>query len=324
MHTATINIHTITTTLALLTLPACGVEQPDVGVRNLDYKCPRWQCGYNTSEINGRSLQDLHLDGLPNADGVALVGFTGPLGLLGYELDVAGDALVARGGLLGPNLSGSALIGSTLLLELDGELQLPLVVAAYEEVDSWSSDSPPVAAYALVHPDLDEPLLERSLCKGSLVDPLQVSVVILAGERYDSPTGTVIPNQDRWITLACAGSAAAKLALLGYGPNADYGEGNSSSVAQRQATLNMLTANYCGDGHSYTADGTPLQWENQSGSVALSEEPGASEAVWGPEGALCLDTPRLVERSELGCELPTCADFSLDEGEWMTYSPAPN
>ncbi len=315
--------------IAALALPALGCDAApsrdgEVESRGMSFAgsdCPRWRCGYNTSEINGKSLQELHLGGDPNADGVELVGFLPPLGLLlNYELHTEGDALIARGGLFGSSkLRGHGLIGGTLLLEIEAGLIVPVIIAGYEEVDSWSADGAPVPAYSLVYADLDAPLLQRSVCKGTLLDPLQASVVILAGERYDLDDKSVIPDQDGWITLACAGSAAAKMSLLGYGPNAD-GDGAPTTVDQRQATLKMITADYCGDGTSYTEDGTALLWENQGGSVSAPEaDPADLEAIWTAHGASCLDTPRVVDRGEVACALPSCDDSTLDDGEWATY-----
>ncbi|MCA9662309.1 MAG: hypothetical protein KC486_28475 [Myxococcales bacterium] len=305
---------------------ACDSDAPDVDDRAYyiatSDDCPRWRCGYNTSEINGKSLQELNLDGEANADGVELVGFLPPAGLLlNYTLDTKGDALVARGGLLGKKtLSGPALVGGALLLKVDG-LVVPVLIAGYEDVASWADGGAPVPAYALVYADLQDPLLERSVCKGTLVDPLQASVVILAGDRYDLDAKTVSAGNDGWFTLACAGSAAAKMALLGYGPNADVdGQDDPPTPAQRQATLKMITADYCGGGHSYTADGTPLRWENAAGTVTDADaDPSDLEAIWSANGALCLDTPRVVDPAEVACSLPSCADLTLGDGEWATY-----
>jgi hypothetical protein len=312
--------------LGFVPLGGCGLdtaeEAPVVRSTTIDSDCSRWRCGYNTSEINGKSLQELHLDGQDNADGVAIVGFLPPAGLLfDYELDVDGDELVARGGLLGDQtLRGIELLGGTILVRIEAGLVVPVLIAGYEEVDSWATGADPLAAYSLVYADLDDPLIERSVCKGTLLDPLQASVVILAGERYDLDTKTVIANQDRWFTLACAGSAAAKMALMGYGPHADFaGQGAPASVEQRQATLKMITADYCGDGTSYTVDGTPMHWENQAGTVVDPEPLGDLEAFWTGDGALCLDTPRLVDPSEVACALPSCDALSLDDGEWASY-----
>ncbi|MEZ4382463.1 MAG: ADYC domain-containing protein [Nannocystaceae bacterium] len=309
--------------LAALLLPACD-SAPDPELRSFavsDEECPRWRCGYNTSEINGKSLQELNLDGAANSDGVALVGFLPPLGLLlNYELHTEGDALLARGGLLGKSeLRGPALVGGALLLKVDG-LVVPVLIAGYEEVTSWAEGGAPVPAYALVYADLAEPLLQRSVCKGTLVDPLQASVVILAGDRYDLDAKTVSAGNDGWFTLACAGSAAAKMALLGYGPNAEVEGEPAPSADQRQATLKMITADYCGTGHSYTEDGTPLRWENGAGTVLAGDaDPSDLEAIWTADGAACLDTPRIVDPDDVACELPSCASATLGDGEWATY-----
>ncbi|PRQ07154.1 ADYC domain-containing protein [Enhygromyxa salina] len=311
--------------VGLAPLAGCDEAAPDddADLRGLSFDCPRWRCGYNTSEVNGKSLQELHLGGTANADGVRLVGFLPPQGLLlNWTLGTEGDALVARGGLFGKSrLRGAALVGSILLLRVD-HLTVPVIIAGYEEVDSWATGGDPHPAYSLIYPDLAQPLLAQSVCKGTLLDPLLASVVVLAGERYDLDAKTVIPNQTDWITLACAGSAAAKMALMGYGPHADVdGEGTAASPDQRQATLKMLTADYCGDGHAYTVDGTPLIWENQHGTVVPSSgaDLSAPEAIWTAAGALCLDTPRIPDL-EVTCTLPSCATLSLDDGEWATYA----
>jgi hypothetical protein len=315
--------------LALLSftgLAGCDEPEPDSStLRELTVDCPRWRCGYNTTEINGKSLQELHLGGQANSDGVKLVGFLPPAGLLlNWQLGVEGDALVARGCLFGnQTLRGSALIGSIMLVKLNSQLTVPVVIAGYEQVDSWASNGEPVSAYALVYADLAQPLLQRSVCKGTLLDPLQASVVILAGERYDLAGKTVIANQTNWITLACAGSAAAKMSLLGYGPHAEFDDASApTSVAQRQATLKMITADYCGAGHSYTEDGTPRWWENQGGTVVPDGDVGALEAIWSASGAVCLDAPRVVSLGEVACTLPSCDALSLDDGEWATYNVA--
>jgi hypothetical protein len=313
------------TFLFLVSICACDDAGEPVAIeRDGGFGCPPWQCGTNTSEINGKSLQELHLGGEPNADGVELVGFVPPPGVLfSWELGVEGDALVAGGQFGNSTLSGNQLIGSTLMVRIEADVVVPVVITDHDEVPSWASNGEPLAAYALVYADLDEPSLDRSICKGTLVDPLQVAVVVLADERYDLDAKTVIADQDDWITLACAGSAAAKMALFGYGPHAEFeGGGSPASVDQRQATLKMITADYCGTGHSYTVDGTPLAWENQSGTVEFDPDAGDHEAIWTAEGALCLDTPRVVDPSEVRCSLPSCAAFTLEDGEWSTATIA--
>lgn len=315
--------------LALTTLLGCEAAPEEELLDERGFfllpDCSNWRCGYNSSEINGKSLQELHLGGEPNVDGVKLVGFLPPAGLLlGWKLGVEGDALVARGGLFGNStLRGAQLIGSIMLVRVEAGLVVPVIIAGYDKVDSWASNGKPVAAYSLIYADLAQPLLKRNVCKGTLLNQLDASVVVLAGERYDLDNKIVLSDQSGWITLACAGSAAAKMALLGYGPHARFTDGSApASVAERQATLKMITADYCGDGESYTVNGTPVAWENQDGTVLpdAADDLGLREAVWTEHGARCLDTPRLVEKSEVGCSLPSCGSLTLDDGEWMSYA----
>ncbi len=323
MKQASISVY-LTGLLLFLLTPAC-VEPDEITPRQgLSSDCSRWRCGYNTSEINGKSLQELNLDGLPNSDGVRLMGFV-PAShivtslLFPYKLGVDGDALVADNGF--NELRGHDLLGSTLLVRLEQGVVVPVVIAGYEMVESWADPGTPVAAYSLLYTDLQAPFDNQSICKGTLVDPLQASVVILAGERYDLDSKQVLPGQDGWITLACAGSAAAKMALMGYGPHAEFAdEGSPATVEQREATLKMLTGDYCGGGESYTADGTPLQWQNAAETFPPPDLDSTElEAIWTADGAVCLNTPRYVDRDEVACSLPTCDHLSPEEHEWASY-----
>ena len=94
-----------------------------------------------------------------------------------------------------------------------------------------------------------------------------------------------------------------------------------ASAGARQATLKMITADYCGGGQSYTANGTPVVWRNRAGTVDSTDlhTPDAVEAVWTAGGALCLDTPRIAD---VTCQLPSCAGLDLEDGEWLTHTVA--
>ena len=308
---------------ALVGAGACdGVEEAsEASLRSDTYTCPRWRCGFNSAEVNGRAIRELNLDGAANGAGVRIVGFVPPLGQIGaFSLDVEGDALVARK--TGVTLRGAQLVGAQILVNDPAVLNavVPITIAGYEEIDSWAAGAPKVGAYALVYPDVSAVLGVRSLCVGDITDALTSAAVVLGGETYDLAAKTVQPNP-RWLTIACAGSAAAKLRLMNYGPQSDFdGDGNPASVAQRQTTLKMITADYCGDGHSYTLNGTALQWENAAGTLVPGGAVGAVEAVWSQAGAVCLGATRLAGAT-VACARPSCADYSLDDGEWITYVP---
>ncbi|MBZ5709733.1 ADYC domain-containing protein [Nannocystis pusilla] len=301
-----------------------GCDDPEVDDTQFrPYNCPTWQCGFNSAEVNGRSIGELNLDGEANGDGVRIVGFLAPQGLLGnFSLATEGDALVARNP-AGQVLRGAQLIGAIILVKRDGllELPLPITVLGYEEIDSWAEGAAKVPTYALLYPDLSSLLGVRNVCNGDLLDTLATAVTVIGGETYDLAGKTVQPNRPRWLTLACAGSAAAKLRLMNYGPHADFdGAGHPSTVAQRQATIKMITADYCGTGHSYTANGTAVQWENYGGTVVSPGSHGDTEAIWTGAGAVCLDATRVPDAA-VECSLPSCSSYDGPLGEWSTYVP---
>jgi len=324
-------VHMISPGILAVALAAC--DRPDnepnadaVDTREYAFSngtdCPPWECGFNSAEVNGRAIRELNLDGLENESGVKIVGFIAPAGLLGnYTLGVENDELIAVGA--DKTLRGSALIGATILVTTPGLLgaPLPITVAGYKDLHSWAAGADKVPSYALVYPDVEAVKGVRNVCHDSFFGALATTAVVLGGETYDLDKKTVNPDMDRWLTIACAGSAAAKLRLMNYGPQSDFdGEGNPASVHQRQATLKMLTADYCGTGKSYTENGTALAWENAEGTVQTMTQTGKVEAVWGADGALCLESTRLAG-ANVECALPTCASLGLDDGEWMTRVP---
>lgn len=304
---------------ALMLAPACDpgaereADEPEISAR---YSCPTWRCGFNAAEVNGRSLQELNLDGVANDAGARIVGSIPPLLRLGYTLDVQDDELVFRNG--SATIRGDQIIGAIILVQLPLGLPIPVTIAGYEQVPSWAEGQPPIAAYTLLYPEPLELLGVKNVCTGSLLDVLVSGATILGGERYDADTKTVLADQPRWFNIACAGSAAAKMKLLGYSP-----QSSSTTPAQRQATLKMVTADYCGGGESYTENGTEIHWANASGTVApdATSSLGDLEAVWTEDGALCLEAPRLAGVT-VDCALPSCAGLDLDDGEWVTHTPA--
>lgn len=150
--------------------------------------------------------------------------------------------------------------------------------------------------------------------------------VLIAGETYATDTGAVLLTGEqgkRWFNIACSGTALAKMKLMGYDPEEDR-----TTSDQRQATLRMITARYCGT-QSFTRTGQALIWQNaQKGFLRDPERVGAVEALWNKDGATCLNQPRYKERDEViqscGKEIPTC-DASIDVdsippgNEWGTW-----
>ncbi|WAS98873.1 ADYC domain-containing protein [Nannocystis punicea] len=264
----------------------------------------------------GGSIHELHLGGKANAAGLQLLKVApGPAAAAGgfERLGVVGDAFVLRDA-SGAVLAGPALVGTRLYLGLNGQPFATVMIASHDRVARWADGAPDVDAYGLVY--IDGNHIERNVCTGYHNSPRAPIALVLGGETYDMDAKEVRPDpEQQWFSIACAGSAAAKLSLLGYGP-----QSSKTTPARRQATLKMITADYCGDGHSYTVDGTPIQWENVTGTVGLTAEPAAIEAVWTADGALCLDEARIAG-TEIDCTLPRCGQYDLADGEWITYVP---
>jgi len=310
----------------MATLGGCDTEDEAGELEMRDWGdwsyCPPRTCGVNSAEVNARSIRELNLDGVANSDGMRIVGFLAPQGILGnYQLGVENDELVARSG--SKVLRGSGLVGATILVKAPGLLSLPvpILVLGHDEVEPWAEGADPVDTYALVYPDLSALLGSRNVCNGDLTDLLATTASVLGGETYDLATKTVHADQSRWFTIACPGSAADKLRMFGYGPQSNFaGTGHPATPAQRQATLKMVTADYCGGGTSYTENGTYIQWDNAAGTVVMEGELGEVEAVWTSSGAVCLGSTR-IEDTVVGCNLPSCAGHTLAEGEWITHVP---
>lgn len=278
--------------------------------------CPIWQCGFNAAEVHGAAIHELDLGGAANDAGLRILSvLPSPKGLAGgyNQLAVVGDELVLRRS-DGVTLTGPDVVGTRLVLGQGDAPLATILVVAHDTVDRWSTDGGVAHAYALTY--LADGV-ERNVCTGNDLPPRAAVALVLGGETYDMDAKTVEPDRPGWFTIACAGSAAAKLSLLGYGP-----QSSATTMKQRQATLKMITADYCGTGHSYTVNGTPILWENAPGTVPLAADPEALEAVWTGEGALCLESTRIAGM-KVACELPACDDFDLADGEWISYIPQP-
>jgi hypothetical protein len=318
-------LRTILTLSALLPLAGCYVdEQNDPGLHEFRTTWSCSTCGGvgNSPAFNDLGIPHLHVGGDANEDGVKIKGFLSPQ-QKHYELHVVKDEFVAylEGDVA---VTGAELIGWWILLDSpEGELQVR--ITAYDDaVPSLAVDGPKITAYALSYTNA---VGERSSVCPDALDATAPAVTLIQDETYDRDAKTVEPHRPGWFTLACAGEAVFKMKRMNYGPAADFdGHGHPASVDQRQATLKMITADYCGAGRSFTHQGTSVLWYNAGGSVDPQPSPGAQpEALWTAHGAVCLDVPRVEDKAyvELFCSLPSCAfaDPSKPDVEWRTLTP---
>jgi hypothetical protein len=313
-----------------------------------DEGCPRWACGSNTPLVNDTPVGELNRNGAAGDGGFRILSFQNALGVP-LELDIEHGELVGTD-LLGIEYRGADLIGGRFILENLAELSLhAIIIADFGHVNSWTQPIAQVPAYHLLSVTLDlnlspigstEQVCGAGLPAGGGSLLAMHYAVIIDGERYDAEAKTVSAtgaSADGWFNIACNGSALAKMKLLGNDPEyTNTATTAQTTPAQRQATLKMITADYCGSGVSFTTIGEPLRWYNRSGSATPDPSlPPAlsSEAIWTESGALCLDVPRRQDdepdiaaaiAAECGAPLPSCAGYLNDwqqHGEWRTENP---
>lgn len=156
------------------------------------------------------------------------------------------------------------------------------------------------------------------------IDPgttLQRPVIVFQGDRYSSTTGALIATGDAakpWFNIACKDDALWKLALMRH-VEAAADATHQTSEAQRMALVRSIRADYCGDGTPLTELGTAIDWINVGGWLTLDTD-GEIEAVWGPNGAVCVDRTRISD-AVIDCggtkpEPPPCAPIFEN---WMTH-----
>ncbi len=88
------------------------------------------------------------------------------------------------------------------------------------------------------------------------------------------------------VTYSCASGVVHKCLRWGYTPW-------SAGAAAFAACTRLARADYCGDGVSWTRDGTRIDISDFSGVQTAANPEGFSfEAGWAERGAVCVDTPR--------------------------------
>jgi len=164
------------------------------------------------------------------------------------------------------------------------------------------------------------------LCPYTDVEPDMVGswAVFWKGDRIDPRGGRIWASNgavDSWFNISCAGEAPVKMLRARTGGAV----APQSPVEQRQATLNMFTASYCGpNGHRYTHLGVPITWSDKSGPNQIGQV-ASYEAVWNQNGAVCLVHPRLGAWP--GCSIDPCEPLMITKwsslGWLLSGNPPP-
>ena len=252
------------------------------------------------------------------------------------DLDSVGGRLVGRDPVTGEvACSGVALVGATFSVETfvadTGTIQTAAIrVAQMGKLQTWRKrvgGRPWLTTYVFVpaggpaislcdpgaapawrtawragtapDPDTDAPGADAPTWSRTIVEVTDGSfehhALIVGGESYtfDGSVDAHDKDPSRWFTIACATGAIGKMRLLGF--DATTGR---STVAERQATLKMLTARYCEQQQQVlTVPGVPILWTSMKGlkftDLPAARRAGPTEAYWGKDGALCLSHSRL-------------------------------
>jgi hypothetical protein len=96
------------------------------------------------------------------------------------------------------------------------------------------------------------------------------------------------------VTFACPGSAAAKcVTVLEYRPWGTTPSG-ASLDSLHQSCVRAVRADYCGTGQSNTQKDEKINFYDSAG-VQRDAAQWTLEAIWGPDGARCVESTRLDE-----------------------------
>ncbi|HEY8375330.1 MAG TPA: ADYC domain-containing protein, partial [Nannocystis sp.] len=125
----------------------------------------------------------------------------------------------------------------------------------------------------------------ESFCK----DAYDNDVEAIAIPGYFNPADASWHDDSSAIAFACRGTAAGKCVEWGYRMWATHG--GASLADYYRACTRMVRADYCGNGVSHTVNGNPIDVSDAAG-VQTPETNWPVEAKWGPDGAVCLNTPR--------------------------------
>jgi len=322
-------MHTDTLVLfaGLSLMAACAVEEEGEELEFRDtIGC---NCGLgnsNSAHVNLFPIDHLSLGGEANSAGVVLQGVQPPNGKKIYQLRTIGDELSAWDPDLGTVATGAALVGWTIKLYETGHGdELEVHILGYDPAIALEYDpGNTISGYAFGYIDPETPSEIHSVCPASYAYADAIAATVIRGELfYDN--GAVVVNNE-WITIACFGNAVAKTKLFGYGPQQHVpGTQSPATPGEQTATIRMITADYCGDGTSFTVDGTPLDWKNASGGVSPTGNTSFAnlEALWTKGGAICIKEPRLysVEEVQHHCDVPVCTlqDYLTADYDWVTW-----
>jgi len=106
--------------------------------------------------------------------------------------------------------------------------------------------------------------------------------------------------------LTCTSGAIGKCVRFGYKPWRT-GPAGEPLWQYHQACTRMVRADYCGDGTSWTRDGTPIDYFDRLNINSADRDQGMSfEAAWAVDGAVCVAHTRIADIISVDALLKRC------------------
>ncbi|HET9622404.1 MAG TPA: ADYC domain-containing protein [Kofleriaceae bacterium] len=239
--------------------------------------------------LNGISLNGISLNGI-SLNGTSITGQS-ITGVNVTGASASGSTLIARSTTAAP-WSGSSLVGSTWTATTSGNQTLKL------RVDAAAQGTVPNAELWFYNVSYQTSSGWSPVC-GVDASNKPVQAVAVAGVWGPvAADATAYTASTAQFTLACRAKTIAKCVELGY-------KTYKSLAPQLQACVRMLRADYCGNGTTYTVDGTTLNLYDNAG-VQADTEAWLPEAEWNAAGAVCVNNKnnprwRLVTDKDPSC-----------------------
>jgi hypothetical protein len=292
----------------LLGLPLAGCapsdDEPELGeLAQPIRECPEDTCGSNSPRVETFSFHELSTAGRANAQGMRISSATLGRALVklrvdhGYLYADTKNGLIGGAGLIGLVINVAVPLDNTVrtyALELRGFRDLPYPVPA------GAKDY--TGAYVFEYVDWRG--VRLNLCNGGggsqdlpydeAFGQKAGEAVFYEGDRVDTESMTIgTALEPTWFNIGCAGHTLAKLHLT-RNSTASGAATFGHQHADRQATLKMFVADYCGTGKPFTVAGQPLAWRDPQRVMEFYGIPTTLEARWSASGATCLGEPRMI------------------------------
>lgn len=255
------------------------------------------------SPFAGRlSIHELNLRGELNSERFSLATVNDAAqiiqGSTSYDLHVVLGTLKGKHPGL-DHLMHDALVGAVIPIQRDG-IQYEIVIRAvhvhkYVVAPLWGLETYTLGWREVGGPEMNPCAISPPPSPDPITSQAEWhldEVVMFEGDRINPDTKVMRDTADnRWINIACAGDALAKLVAT-RNTFSSQTAGMTSTWQQRQAALRMFVADYCGTGKAFTVQGQKVVW--QGGNATYPVTPEVLEARWTENGASCVHAPRML------------------------------